>query len=225
MSADRPSEGPPRGLRPAGRWRRSRKAAVAAACVVLATACATSANNSSAGTGAGNSTITIVTPDTSIVWAIDNGFGGYEQGKNLQATLLRKPYIDSAQGRGVQQQDVYKYTPYLASSYDVSADGLVYTFHLSDAKSAAGNTLTADDVLWTFQRKFNTATSVIPGVMSPSLTDPAKQIKKIDDKTVSITLPARGSERRSSPWCPTSAARSTTARCSSSTSHPPTRTR
>ncbi|GAA1855110.1 dipeptide ABC transporter substrate-binding protein DppA [Pseudonocardia ailaonensis] len=177
------------------RWgaagRRSRFAVVAAAVLALTVACSTSANSGGTG-GGGGSTMTIVTPDTSIVWAIDNGFGGYEQGKNVQATMLRKPFVDSKQGRGVQQQDVYSYTPYLAKGYDVSADGLTYTFHLSDAKSQAGNTLTADDVLWSFERKFNTATSVIPGVMAPSLTDPKSQIRKIDDKTVTFTLPNAG---------------------------------
>lgn len=165
---------------------------VALLAVLLAlSACATSANTQG-GEGGGGSALTIVTPDTSIVWALDAGFGGYEPAKNLQATMLRKPFVDAPQGRGVQQQDVYNYVPYLAESYDVSADGLTYTFHLSDAKSAAGNTLSADDVLWTYERRFATPTSVIPGVMAPSLTDPATQITKVDDKTVSFTLPSAG---------------------------------
>ena len=167
--------------------------AVTAVAALLA-GCASSANtaSSAASSGATPSTLTIVTPDTGVVWAMDNGFGGYEAAKNLQATLLRKPFVDSAQGRGVQQQDVYTYGPYLAKSYDVSADGLTYTFHLADAVSAAGNKLTAQDVLWSFQRKFATPTSVLPGVMAPSVTDPDSQFKVIDDKTLSITIPNAG---------------------------------
>lgn len=174
--------------------RRWRNAVTGAAVVLLVAACGTSANSATATTSgeASASTLTIVTPDTSIVWAIDNGFGGYEQGKNVQATMLRKPFVDSAQGKGVQQQDVYSYEPYLASGYEVSEDGLTYTFTLSDAKSAAGNELTAEDVVWTFERKFNTPTSVIPGVMAPSLTDPTTQITVVDDKTVAFTLPNAG---------------------------------
>ena len=186
---------PPPGRRFVPGLRRSR-VAVATAAVLLLAACSTSANTAAttaaSGTASTPTALTIVTPDTSIVWSIDNGFGGYEQGKNVQATMLRKPFVDSEQGRGVQQQDVYTYEPYLASGYEVSADGLTYTFTLSDAKSQAGNELTADDVLWSYERKFNTATSVIPGVMAPSLTDPTTQIVKIDDKTVSFTLPNAG---------------------------------
>ncbi|HEY0814753.1 MAG TPA: ABC transporter substrate-binding protein [Pseudonocardia sp.] len=183
----------PSGSPPNSYVRRLRVILIGALALALSVACSTSANSpGAAGGGADASTVTIVTPDTSIVWALDNGFGGYEPGKNLQATLLRKPYIDAKQGAGVQQQDVYKYEPYLASGYDVSPDGRTYTFHLSDAKSAVGNTLSADDVLWTYQRRFHTSTSVIPGVMAPSLTDPATQIKKIDAKTVSFTLPQAG---------------------------------
>lgn len=189
MSALRSPEGPPRLV---GRWRRTRTAAVLGALLAFAVACSSSANNPGTSGEAGGSTLTIVTPDTGITWTLDDGFGGFEQGKNVQATMLRKPFVDAAQGRGVQQQDVYNYGPYLAKSYDVSPDGLTYTFHLSDAISQAGNELTADDVLWSYERKFASPASLAPGVMAPSLTDPASQIKKIDDKTVSFTLPQAG---------------------------------
>jgi peptide/nickel transport system substrate-binding protein len=194
MSAVPSPEEPPPGRRsPGHRRRRSRSALLFAVLLAFAAACSQSANNpSSAGSDGDTSTLTVVAPDTSITWSLDNGFGGFEQGKNVQATMLRKPFVDSTQGRGVQQQDVYSYQPYLAESYDVSPDGLTHTFHLADAKSQAGNTLSADDVLWSFERKFATPTSVVPGVMAPSLTDPATQIKKIDDRTVSFTLPHAG---------------------------------
>lgn len=164
-------------------------AAVAALLVV--TSCSSSANTSDTA-AAGGSTLSIVAPDTGITWSLDNGFGGYEQANNLHATLLRKPYVDSAQGQGVQQQDTYTYEPYLATDYTVSDDGLTYTFTLSEAVSAAGNTLSADDVIWSFQRKFNSPRSVVPGVMAPSITDPDSQIVKIDDRTVSFTIPEAG---------------------------------
>ncbi|WP_072806274.1 ABC transporter substrate-binding protein [Rhodococcoides yunnanense] len=163
-------------------------AALTVATVALA-GCSSSNNNSEAG-DAGD-TLTIVTPDTGISWALDNAFGGLEAANNLQATLLRKPYVDATQD-GAQQQDTYTYDPYLASGYTVSDDGLTYTFTLTEAKSAAGNTLSADDVLWSFERKFGTPTSLSPGIMAPSITDPASQIVKIDDRTVSFTLPQAG---------------------------------
>ncbi|WP_170945146.1 ABC transporter substrate-binding protein [Rhodococcoides fascians] len=163
---------------------------MAVAASVVLTGCSSASNNAADGADAGE-TLTIVTPDTSITWSLDNGFGGYEQANNLQATLVRKPYVDSVQ-EGAQQQDLYTYEPYLAEGYEVSDDGLTYTFTLKEAVSAAGNTLTADDVIWSFDRKFNTPTSIVPGVMAPSITDPTEQIKKIDDRTVSFTIPQAG---------------------------------
>ncbi|MFC8045257.1 ABC transporter substrate-binding protein [Nocardia sp. NPDC057353] len=166
-------------------------AALAALAALTLTACSAPANTPESAGTPGN-TLTVVAPDNGLVWAIDNGFGGYEQANNLHAGLLRKPYVDSAQGRGVQQQDTYSYQPYLASGYTVSPDGLTYTFTLKEARSAAGNVLSADDVLWSFERKFASPRSVAPGVMDPSITDPARQIRKIDDRTVSFTLPNAG---------------------------------
>ena len=173
-------------------WKRSRLrlAGVALAPSLAVTGCSSASNNTADGGDTGE-TLSIVSPDTGITWSLDNGFGGYEQANNLHATLVRKPYVDSAQ-EGAQQQDLYTYEPYLAEGYEVSEDGLTYTFTLKEAVSAAGNTLSADDVIWSFERKFNTATSVVPGVMAPSITDPAEQIKKIDDRTVSFTIPQAG---------------------------------
>jgi peptide/nickel transport system substrate-binding protein len=167
-------------------WPRIAALAVAA---VLAAGCATSANSGAAGNS--GDTLTIVLPDTSITWSLDNGFGGYEPGNNINATLIRKPYVPTSQ-EGTFQQDVYKYEPYLAEDYTVSPDKTTYTFRLRQAKSAAGNTLSADDVLWSFQRKFKSPTSLAPGLMSPSITDPDRQVKKIDDRTVSFTIPRPG---------------------------------
>jgi peptide/nickel transport system substrate-binding protein len=172
-----------------GRKRTWSRVAALALAVTVAAGCATSANSGT--NGGGSDTLTIVMPDTSITWSLDNGFGGYEPGNNINATLIRKPYVPSSQA-GTFQQDVYKYEPYLADGYTVSDDKLTYTFKLRPAKSAAGNTLSADDVLWSFERKFNTPTALAPGLMAPSITDPAKQIKKIDDQTVSFTIPQAG---------------------------------
>ncbi|WP_415394498.1 ABC transporter substrate-binding protein (plasmid) [Rhodococcus globerulus] len=167
-----------------------RVTAVAAALGVFATAgCAASANNSS--TAKDTTTLTIVTPDTGVSWALDAGYGDMGPGVNTQATLLRKPYVNTDQ-RGVQEQDLYKYEPYLAESYTVSNGGQTYTFRLKDALSAAGNTLSADDVVWSFQRKFASATSIVPGVVAPSITDPSSQIVKVDDRTVAFTIPEAG---------------------------------
>jgi peptide/nickel transport system substrate-binding protein len=164
-------------------------AAVTVAAAVLA-GCAGSNNSGSGGSGSSD-TLTVVTPDTAIVWALDNGFGGLEAEANTQATLLRKPYEKSATGNSLQQ-NVNQFDPYLASGYTVSNHGLTYTFHLRDAISAAGNHLTSEDVLWSYERKFHTPTSVSPGVSAPEITDPARQFKIIDKHTISITVAQAG---------------------------------
>lgn len=163
--------------------------AVTAAAAILA-GCAGSAASSPGGNSSSD-TLTVVTPDTDVVWALDNGFGGLEAEANTQATLLRKPYEKSATGNALQQ-NVYKFEPYLASGYTISNHGLTYTFHLRDAVSAAGNHLTAEDVLWSYERKFHTSTSVSPGVSAPEITDPGKQFKIINTHTISITITQAG---------------------------------
>ena len=46
--------------------------------------------------------------------------------------------------------------PDLAESYDISEDAKTFTFHLpKDAKFASGNTVTADDVVWSYNRVIN----------------------------------------------------------------------
>ncbi|MET0324753.1 MAG: ABC transporter substrate-binding protein [Ilumatobacteraceae bacterium] len=158
---------------------------------------ASTAGSASTGTvGAVNGTIstkdslTVVAPDTGWTWTIDSGFGGLEPALQLAATLIKKPYIPSSASDALQQ-DVNNYEPYLAESWEVSEDGLVYTFHLSDAISAAGNELTADDVLWSFERRFATPTSVSPSVQAPQITR-LEQFQKVDDKTVTLTLDQAG---------------------------------
>jgi peptide/nickel transport system substrate-binding protein len=156
-------------------------------------ACGSSSKSGSKQTpAAAADTLVVVTPDTSLIWTKDfRGFGGDEALNNTGATLLRKPYVKSS-GSDSYQQDVNKFDPYLAASYAVSPDGLTYTFTLRDAVSATGNHLTADDVVWSYARKFGTKTSPTPGVSAPVITDPAKQIKKVDDHTVSFTIANKG---------------------------------
>jgi peptide/nickel transport system substrate-binding protein len=155
------------------------------------TACGGGAANSSTKNSSAD-TLVVVTPDTSLIWTKDfRGFGGDEALNNTGATLLRKPYVKSSKSDSYQQ-DVNKFEPYLASGYSVSPDGLTYTFKLRDAISAAGNHLTADDVIWSYQRKFGTATSPTPGVSAPVIVAPDKQFKKIDANTVSITIAQKG---------------------------------
>jgi peptide/nickel transport system substrate-binding protein len=166
---------------------RRRAPLITAALLGIALA-ATACTSSPAEPAEDGASIVVVSPSADFSWAFDNALGVMEPLMNVHATLVRKPYVEAASG--ALQQDLYEFEPYLAESYDVSPDGLTYTFQLRDGvKSDAGNELSADDVIWSFERKFNTPTSVVPGAFSTSLTDPASQIKKIDDSTVTFSVP------------------------------------
>ena len=134
-----------------------------------------------------------------------------EFNNNVQACLIRNPYVTSSRDTKALTQDNYQFEGVLAESYDVSSDGLDTRSHLRPGVlSQQGNPFSADDVLWSYQRKFH-STSITPFVSSPAITDPAKQFTKVDDNTVKITVDR--SPMASPCWrCwPTSPPRSTTA--------------
>ena len=65
----------------------------------------------------------------------------------------------------VELDDNLKIQPQLASSYDKSADGLTYTFHLKpNLKFSDGTTLTSHDVAYSIDRALSPAISNLSGV-------------------------------------------------------------
>jgi peptide/nickel transport system substrate-binding protein len=79
--------------------------------------------------------------------------------------------------------DLNKFEPRLADSWELSDDGLVFTFHLHpDVKFASGNPLTAEDVRFSWQRLIN-----IKGSGAEYLTMVDK-IEVVDDLTLKVTL-------------------------------------
>jgi len=75
----------------------------------------------------------------------------------------------------------------VADSYEVSADGTVFTFHLrKDAKFADGTPITANDYRYTFDRAMKGPGYI--GLLTPfmALTSP-DDVKVIDDYTLQIT--------------------------------------
>lgn len=89
--------------------------------------------------------------------------------------------------------------PGLAESWEVSEDGLTYTFHLRQGVTFHdGAALTADDVVYTFDRMLNPATKAlntdiltfIAGAEErlAGTADSVSGLKAVDDQTVQITL-------------------------------------
>ena len=73
--------------------------------------------------------------------------------------------------------------PSLAESWDVSEDGLQYTFHLRDAKFSDGSPVTADDVVFSFTRLRDAPDSAFPSVFVN-----IGNLEVLDAKTVRMTL-------------------------------------
>jgi peptide/nickel transport system substrate-binding protein len=85
----------------------------------------------------------------------------------------------------VEAPDFTKIQPKLATKWEVSKDGLVYTFTLrSGVKFASGNPLTANDVRFSFRRLKHLKDN-------PSFfMDGVKDVEVVNDTTVKVTLSA-----------------------------------
>ncbi len=95
-----------------------------------------------------------------------------------------------------------KVIPALAQSWDISADGLAYTFHLRPGVKfqrtdyfTPTRTFNADDVLWSFQRQLDPthpwnklAPRGFPYAQSMGLPGLIERVEKVDDLTVRFTL-------------------------------------
>jgi peptide/nickel transport system substrate-binding protein len=105
-------------------------------------------------------------------------FNPYTQGDNgsiyAQEQVCESLIEAGATGRELK--------PGLAESWNVSDDGLTYTFKLRDAKFSDGSPVTADDAVFSLQ-KLND-----PGAAYQFLMKPVKAIEKVDDKTLRVTM-------------------------------------
>ena len=78
--------------------------------------------------------------------------------------------------------------PALAESYDVSADGLVYTFHLrEDVTFPNGDPFNADAVLFSFNRVAPVDNDENAGFLLTAYVD---SVEKVDDLTVKVNMSA-----------------------------------
>jgi peptide/nickel transport system substrate-binding protein len=111
-----------------------------------------------------------------------------EARKNIYERLLAYEMVENEDG--VRLENFDKIVGALAESWEVSDDKTSITFHLAEAKSPAGNVLSADDVMWTFERGWDLkATFFWYMNQMLKIEDFDAAFQKIDDRTVKVTLP------------------------------------
>jgi len=113
----------------------------------------------------------------------------HEVRRNINEPLLRyEPMIGE---HGITYENFGKIVGGLAESWEVSPDLKSITFQLrKGVKSAAGNELTADDVMWTFERGWNLKANFrwyTSQVLNIQSFDDA--FKKISDEKVQVNVP------------------------------------
>jgi peptide/nickel transport system substrate-binding protein len=108
----------------------------------------------------------------------------YDATANLYEPLITQKLVANDKGELIGQNE---FVPDVAESWDVSADGTVFTFHLRpDAKFADGTPITANDYKYTFDRAM-TGPGYI-GVLTPfmALSSP-DNVQALDSLTLQIT--------------------------------------
>ncbi|GAB4443825.1 MAG: ABC transporter substrate-binding protein [Anaerolineae bacterium] len=108
-----------------------------------------------------------------------------DPGRAFESTNLTIHHATYDTLLAIPADDLTAIQPSLAESFEVSDDGLVYTFTLREGiQFASGNPVTAEDVRFSWTRLKN-----IKG--NPSFyADPIAEITVVDDRTVAVTLGA-----------------------------------
>lgn len=113
---------------------------------------------------------------------------GHEARRNIFERLLAYEMMDGEGGTRVENFD--SVVGALAESWEVSPDKTSITFHLRPGvKSYAGNELTADDVMWTFERGWNLQATFHWYMTQVLKIEDFSAFEKIDDQTVKVTIP------------------------------------
>ncbi|MDR6100444.1 peptide/nickel transport system substrate-binding protein [Agrobacterium larrymoorei] len=113
---------------------------------------------------------------------------GHEARRNIFERLL--VYAMKADASGAQVEDFSKIEGALAERYELAPDNKSITFYLrKGVKSAAGNEMTADDVMWTFERGWNMKATFHWYMTQILKIESFDSFQKIDDYTVKVTIP------------------------------------
>jgi len=112
----------------------------------------------------------------------------HEARRNINERLLA---YDTQMVDGVLVENFDKIVPALAERWEVSEDMTSITFFLrKGVKSAVGNEMSADDVMWSFERGWKrNATFRWYMTQVLGMTNFDQSFAKIDDMTVKVTLP------------------------------------
>jgi peptide/nickel transport system substrate-binding protein len=170
------------------------KGSLATAAVAGLSACSGSGSSGQNG----SRTLVYVDSDTPPSFDTDTN-GAQDTGENIVANCYGGDIVafeKVAAAGGVLMADVLRpgvkggIANGFAEQIDVSDDLKTYTFHLrDDVKSSAGNTLTADDVVWSYER--NLALKQTGAFMANAMgVTSAKQVVKVDKHTVRFDLAA-----------------------------------
>ena len=157
------------------RARRARRLALllALAAGVLAAGCGGSGGSTGAGSG-GAKADTLVIANAVNVDTLDPAANSVNESIWMTQNIYQRLLQPNANGTDV--------IPQLAESWDISDDGLTYTFHLGDHKFSDGSPVTAEDVRYSIQRSIN-----YDGGWG-FLLEAVKSVEAPDPKTVVITL-------------------------------------
>ncbi|HEX2915086.1 MAG TPA: ABC transporter substrate-binding protein [Chloroflexia bacterium] len=154
----------------------------AATTAAATTAAATTAAATTAAAGATTAAVSGTTGGTLVVGTVftSKGFDPAREYTQTAFTVFHSVYQTLVTNKG---GDVTKVVPDLADSWTISPDGKSYTFKLkSGLKFVSGNPVTADDVVFSYNRLKN-----VKG-QSAFVTDNMDKFEAKDPSTVVITL-------------------------------------
>lgn len=165
--------------------------------VLVLTACGDGNGGDGGGGGdaEGLTEIVVATPaePTVLDWghSFQAGLANYQARANLNAGLVRHPYVDNPLEPSYDDMDFTEVEGILADPdepFTWSDDETVLTFHLrEDVVSQAGNPLTAEDVRYSMERKCETYALGCWTTVSAYLLD-HESIEVVDDHTVEFHL-------------------------------------